>query len=59
MAERQVSLAARAFKRLPVAPLATLVAALLLPACGQKGPLTLPRTPAAEAASAPAASAPR
>ncbi|WOB09287.1 LPS translocon maturation chaperone LptM [Piscinibacter gummiphilus] len=40
--------------RLAVGTLTTLV---LLSACGQKGPLTLPKTPAA--ASAPAASAPR
>ena len=56
MAGRQVSLAARAIGRFAVGPLATLV---LLSACGQKGPLTLPKAPAAAAASAPAASAPR
>ncbi|MBL0728091.1 LPS translocon maturation chaperone LptM [Piscinibacter sp. HJYY11] len=56
MAARRVSLAARAFGTNAVGPL---VALLLLSACGQKGPLTLPKPPAAAAASAPAASAPR
>lgn len=57
MAGRRVSLAVRAMGRLAVGPLTTLV---VLSACGQKGPLTLPKTPAAEAAaSTPAASAPR
>lgn len=56
MAGRRVSLAVHAMGRLAVGPLTTLV---LLSACGQKGPLTLPKTPAAAAASAPAASAPR
>lgn len=59
MAAKRVSLAARVFSR-AVGPLAGL---LLLSACGQKGPLTLPsnspQAPAAAAASAPAASAPR
>lgn len=56
MAVRRVSLAVHAVVRFAVGPLATLV---LLSACGQKGPLTLPKTPAAPAAGASAASAPR
>ncbi|WP_374685072.1 lipoprotein [Rhizobacter sp. J219] len=57
MAGRKVSLAARAVCQVAVGPLAVL---MLLSACGQKGPLTLPKAPvAAPAASAPAASAPR
>lgn len=57
MAGRKVSLAARAVCRVAVGPLAVL---MLLSACGQKGPLTLPKAPvAAPAASGPAASAPR
>ncbi len=59
MAGRKVSLAARAGCRFAVGPLAAL---MLLSACGQKGPLTLPKAAAstpAVAASAPAASVPR
>jgi hypothetical protein len=62
MAARQISLAAR-LRRLAVGPLGAwagvvgLAGLMLLSACGQKGPLTLPKAPAA--ASAPAASAPR
>ncbi|HEY0821865.1 MAG TPA: lipoprotein [Rhizobacter sp.] len=55
MAGRQVSLAARVLGAGAVGSLAAGV--LLLSGCGQKGPLTLPQSPAA--ASAPAASAPR
>jgi predicted small lipoprotein YifL len=61
MAVRRVSLAARAIGRFAIGRMAVgpLVGLLLLSACGQKGPLTLPKAPAAAAANAPAASAPR